>query len=131
VVVAFVVVVLAMAVTVVVVFVVPVSLVELPALLVVVIVGMIPVGSFVGRTVPASLNPAIVVTIGGPISLNPGVAGAGHWSAGLDSQGRWRRSDVNPETWAEVGTTIAVAKNAAQIKLSFNSYLPFRSSDFQ
>ena len=94
-VVAFVVVVVAVAAAVVVVFVVPVSFVELPALLVVIIVRMIPVGSFVRRMVPASRNPAIMAAIGSPISLNPGVSGAGHWSAGLDAQGWWRRSDVD------------------------------------
>ena len=98
VVVAFVAVVLAVAMVLgmaIVVFAVPMSLVELPALLVVVIVGMIPVGSLVGRTVPASLDPAVVVAIGGPISLYPGVAGAGHWSTFLVAEGRWRRSDVD------------------------------------
>jgi len=98
VVVAFVAVVLAVTVVLgmeIVIFVVPVSFVELPALLVVVIVRMIPVGSFVGRTVPASLNPAVVAAIGGPISIYPGVAGAGHWSTGLDAERWWRRSDVN------------------------------------
>lgn len=92
-VVAFVAMVLAMAVVLgvgIMVFVIPVSFVELPALLVVIIVRVIPVGSFVGRTVPASLNPAVVVAIGGPISLDPGVAGTGHWSTRLDAERRWR-----------------------------------------
>ena len=78
-----------------VVFVVPVAFVQLPALLVMIIVRMIPVGSFVGRTVPVSLDPAVVAAVRGPISFYPGVAGARHGSTSLVAK-RWRcGSDVH------------------------------------
>ena len=78
-----------------VVFVVPVALVHLPALLIVIIVRVIPVGAFVGRTVPVSLDPAVVVAVGNPISLHPGVARAGHRSLGLVAEWRRRGFDVD------------------------------------
>jgi hypothetical protein len=83
------------AVAVVVVFVVPVSLVHLPAFFVVVVVGVTPVGAFVGRMVPASLHPAIVAAIGCPISFYPGEAWTGSLSTLLIAKGRWRGSDVH------------------------------------
>src|SRR5579864_6666955 len=79
----------------VVVFVIPVSLVQLPAFLVVVVVRMTPVGAFVGSMVPASLDPAVVVAIGDPISFYPGVARAGHRPAFLVADRRRRGSDVH------------------------------------
>jgi hypothetical protein len=82
------------AVAVVVVFMIPVSFVHLPALLVMIVVRVAPVGAFVRRTVPASLDPAVVVAVGSPISFNPGVAGAGDWSALFVAERRGCGSDV-------------------------------------
>lgn len=99
VIVALIVVVLAMVVlttpvSVAVVFVVPMSLVQLPAFLVMVIVRVAPVGPFVGRTVPASLDPAVVAAIGGPIPFYPDVTRTGERSTLLVADRRWRGSDV-------------------------------------
>lgn len=78
-----------------VVLVVPVAFVHLPALLVMIIVRMIPVGAFVRRTVPVSPDPVVVAAIGGPISFDPGVARARHRSTGFVA--KWWRcgSDVD------------------------------------
>jgi hypothetical protein len=78
-----------------VVFVVPMSLVQLPAFLVMVIVRVAPGGPFVGRTVPASLDPAVVAAIGSPISFHPDVALTGLGSTLLVAERRRRGSDVH------------------------------------
>ena len=78
-----------------VVFVVPMSLVQLPAFPVVVIVRMTPVSTFVGRTLPASLHPAVAMSIGCPISLYPGIARPGNRSTFLIPNWRWRGPDVD------------------------------------
>jgi hypothetical protein len=82
------------AVAVVVVFMIPVSFVQLPALLVMIVVRVAPIGAFVRRTVPAALDPAVVATVGGPISFNPSVAWTGNWSALFVAEGRGSGSDV-------------------------------------
>jgi hypothetical protein len=86
--------VLTVPVAIVVVFMVPVSLVHFPAFRIVIVVRVAPVGARVGRTVPAPLDPAVVVAIGSPISSDPVVAWAGFWSTNLNAEGRWRGSDV-------------------------------------
>jgi len=85
----------AVAVAVVVIFVVPMSLMQLPASLIMIVVRVAPVGACIGRAVPASLNPAVVVAIGNPVSLDPSVARARLWSANLNPERRWRSSDVH------------------------------------
>ena len=82
-------------VTVAVLFVFPMSFMQLPALLVVIVVRVAPGGAFVGGTVPASLNPAVVMAVGNPISFDPGIAWAGDWSANLNAKRGGRGSDVH------------------------------------
>jgi len=83
------------AVTVVVVLTVPVSLVQLPAFLVVIVVRVTPIGPFVGRMVPASLHPAIVAAVWRPVSFYPDEAWAGERPTLLVADRRWRGSDVH------------------------------------
>jgi hypothetical protein len=71
-------------------FAIPVSFVELPSLLVVVIVRMAPIGTGVRRPVPTSGDPYVLSIPGAPIAIDPGVSFAGgrrtsliaHWWRG-------------------------------------------------
>jgi hypothetical protein len=60
----------------VVIFVVPMAFMQLPALALVVIVRMVPIGTFVRRSVPTPRHPSVVMPVGSPIALDPGIAGA-------------------------------------------------------
>jgi len=75
--------------------VIPMSLVQLPAFPIVVIVRVTPIGAFVGSTVPASLDPAVMAAIGSPISLYPCITRAGCRSTFFEAKGRWRGADVH------------------------------------
>jgi hypothetical protein len=70
---------------------VPVSFVEAPSFLVMVIVWMAPIGAGVRRPVPTSGNPYILSALCAPIAVDPGVSFAGRWGASLIAQ-RWRGS---------------------------------------
>jgi hypothetical protein len=60
------------------VFVVPVSFVNLPTLLVVVVVGVGPVGAGVGWPLPSAGYPDVATTTRAPVPIGPGVAFSGH-----------------------------------------------------
>jgi len=81
-------------VAVVVVLMVPMSLVHSPAFAIVVIVRMAPVGPFIGRTFPASLDPPVMVTNGFPISIHPDEVWTWTRSILLIADRRWRGPDV-------------------------------------
>ena len=76
------------------VFVVPVSFMNLPASLVVVVVGVAPVGAGIGRALPDSRDPDIAATAGSPIAVNPGVALSWHDRPYLVSH-RWRCAEID------------------------------------
>ena len=76
---------------------VPVAFVEFPSLLIMVIVGMAPITSLVGWTIPASADPYVTTVIGAPIAVNPLIACAGGCGTPLVAQ-RWRCSaDVDTD----------------------------------
>ncbi len=72
---------------------VPVAFVHLPALLVVVVVRMIPVGAGVGRLVPAARDPYVAATLVAPVAVLPCIAFAWRWRPALIAQRRRRSPD--------------------------------------
>jgi len=81
-------------VTFVVIFMVPVAFMKLPSLLIVVVVRMVPICALVRRLFPAARDPLVVVAVGSPIALNPGVAGTGCIASPLVTNGRRSASYV-------------------------------------
>jgi hypothetical protein len=74
---------------------VPVSFMDLPSLLVVVVVRMGPVGAGVGRPLPDAGDPDVSSAVISPVTVDPGVALSGYRRPCLIAQ-RWRRSaDIN------------------------------------
>src|SRR5277367_5716667 len=78
-----------------VVFVVPVSFMDLPALLVVIVMRMGPVGARVGRSLPNSRDPDIATATLSPVSVDPCVAFSWHRRSYLIADGWGRGADVN------------------------------------
>src|ERR1017187_8859446 len=74
----------------------PVAFMQLPALAVVVIVGMVPICAFIGRTVPAPCYPRITMPMRSPVPVDPGVARARNRPAPLVAQRRRCGTDVHP-----------------------------------
>src|SRR5258708_11098201 len=62
------------------VLVVPVAFMEPPALSLMIIVGMAPIGAFKRSPFPVSRNPAIVTTVRRPVSVDPIIAWTGSHS---------------------------------------------------
>src|ERR1700724_2608509 len=77
-----------------VVFVVPVPFMNLPASLVVVVVGMAPVGAGVRWSLPDAGDPDVAVATRPPIAINPGVTFSWHWRPYLISH-RWGRAEID------------------------------------
>jgi len=75
----------------------PVAFVQPPAFTIVIIVRMRPICPFVGRTLPVSFHPSVVMPIRSPVSLDPDVARARNRPTPLVTQRWWRRSDVHPD----------------------------------
>jgi hypothetical protein len=75
---------------------VPVPLMQLPPLLVVIIVRMVPLRPFVRRMVPAPRHPAITISMRGPVSIHPGIAHSRHRPTPFNPQRRWCDPDVYP-----------------------------------
>src|ERR1700733_9307238 len=77
--------------------VIPVAFMQLPALLIVIVVRVAPRRALVRRTVPAACHPTVMLSVGSPIAVNPGIARTGNRPTPLDAQ--WRRcdSDVHPD----------------------------------
>ena len=73
----------------------PVPFMHLPTLTIVIIVRMIPIGPFIGRTIPAPCYPPIVMSMRGPVPFYPGVAWTRFWPALLVPVGRWCASNVH------------------------------------
>jgi hypothetical protein len=78
-----------LAVAVVVVFVVPMAFVHLPALLVVVVVGMVPIGACIGWLLPDATVPDVAASIVAPVSFDPDITRTGHAWLNLSAEG-WR-----------------------------------------
>jgi hypothetical protein len=74
---------------------VPVTFVHLPALLVVVVVGMGPVGAGVGWPLPDAGDPDVVVAANSPVAIDPGVAFSWHGRPDLIADCRRRRPDID------------------------------------
>jgi hypothetical protein len=81
-------------VAVVVIFMIPVALVQLPSLLIVVVVRMVPIRALVRRLLPASRNPSLLAAVWGPITFNPGIAWAGRIAAPLVTYRRGCAADI-------------------------------------
>jgi hypothetical protein len=57
-----------------VVFVVPMAFVHLPSVFVMVVVWVGPIGAGIGRPLPYSGNPDVVIAVNAPVAIDPGVA---------------------------------------------------------
>ena len=77
------------------VFAVPVPFMDLPALLVVVVVGMAPVGAGIGWPLPNAGNPDVAAAVHAPVPIDPGVAFPGHGRPYLIAERWWRWADIN------------------------------------
>src|SRR5258707_7474074 len=77
------------------VIVVPMAFMHLPATLIMVVVRMTPVGSSVGRPLPAPRDPDIPSAAWSPVTIHPGVAFSWHGRSYLIANGWRRRADVN------------------------------------
>ncbi len=67
----------------------PVAFVHLPALLVVVVVRMAPVGAGVRRPLPNAWNPDIMIAANSPVAIDPSVAFSGQGRPDFIADG-WR-----------------------------------------
>jgi hypothetical protein len=78
-----------------VIFMIPVPVMHFPALLVVVVMRMAPICTLERWALPVSGYPAIVMTVGSPISTNPHKARTRRRATTLIAERRRRCSDVN------------------------------------
>jgi hypothetical protein len=78
-----------------VVFAVPVPFMDLPALLVVVVVGMAPVGAGVGWPLPCAGDPDIVAAAPTPVAIDPRVAPGRHGRPDLIADRRRWGTDID------------------------------------
>jgi hypothetical protein len=77
------------------VFAIPMAFMHLPATLIMVVVWMAPVGSRVGRPLPAPRDPDIPPVAWSPVAIHPGVAISRHSRSYLITNGWRRRADVD------------------------------------
>ena len=75
---------------------VPVAFMQLPALFIVVVVGMVPIGSIIGRTIPAPRHPSVVSAMRGPVTIDPSIARARSRTTLFMTIRRRGDSDVHP-----------------------------------
>jgi hypothetical protein len=75
-------------------FVIPVALVHLPTLLVVIVVGVAPVGAGIRWPLPDAGDPDVTVATLPPVAIDPGVASSWHGRPNLISHRR-RRAEIN------------------------------------
>ena len=73
----------------------PVALVHLPALVIVVVVGMAPVSAGVRWPVPTSWNPAIVPPIIAPVAIDPSKTFAWHGWTSFVPKRWWCAADIH------------------------------------
>jgi hypothetical protein len=78
-----------------VIFAVPMAFMNLPALLIVVVVGMAPVGAGIGWPLPDAGYPDIATATRAPVPIDPGVAFSRHGRPGLVADWRRWRADIN------------------------------------
>jgi hypothetical protein len=78
-----------------VIFAVPMAFMNLPALLIVVVVGMAPVGACVRWPLPDAGYPDVATTTRAPVPIDPGVAFSGHGRSYFMTVCRRRRSDID------------------------------------
>jgi hypothetical protein len=76
---------------------VPVSFVEAPSFLVMVIVRMAPIGASVRRPVPTSGNPYVLSVSGTPVAVDPGEAFARRRGASLIAQRGRISADIDAD----------------------------------
>src|SRR5438045_8288839 len=78
-----------------VIFAVPVALMNLPALPVVVVVGMAPIGAAVGWPLPSTWYPHVVSALHSPVAVGPDETFSRHWRPDLIPDRRGRRPNVD------------------------------------
>src|SRR5260221_6295237 len=71
----------------------PVAFMPSPAFTIVVVVWMVPIRPFVGRTLPVPFHPSVMVPVRSPVPLDPDVARARNRPTPLLTQGRGRAPD--------------------------------------
>src|SRR5580692_132855 len=74
---------------------VPMTFMHLPALLVVVVMGMAPIGASVRRAHPDTGHPYIAASTVAPVAFGPDISLAGHGGTNLVAQRRRRAPDVD------------------------------------
>src|SRR3979411_363119 len=79
----------------VVIFTIPVAFMHPPAFAIVIVMRMVPIRSFVGRTLPVPFHPSVAMPMRGPIPLDPDIAWAGNRRTPFVTQWRRRASDID------------------------------------
>src|SRR5260221_8913762 len=107
----------------------PVAFMPSPAFTIVVVVWMVPIRPFVGRTLPVPFHPSVMVPVRSPVPLDPDVARARNRPTPLITQGRWRAPDVHGNLCrsrnAESGRK-QYSAHPIQFHRSFSQILSFR-----
>src|SRR4030081_272423 len=86
---------IAVIVTITMVIAVPVALMHPPALLIVIVVRMTPIGPCVWRSLPLTWNPDIPAIPDAPVAISPDIATSGHRGATFITDRRRSRTDVD------------------------------------
>src|SRR5258706_14565859 len=73
----------------------PVAFMPSPAFTIVVVVWMVPIRPFVGRTLPVPFHPSVMGPVRGPVPLHPDVARPRKRPTPLITPGRVRAPDVH------------------------------------
>jgi hypothetical protein len=84
-----------------VIFMVPVAFLHVPAISLMLIVRVIPVGSLVRGTLPDTGYPDVAASVKTPITINPGITLGGRWRAALVTN-RWRRASTDNDAEANL-----------------------------
>jgi uncharacterized protein (DUF983 family) len=69
------------------------AFVEMPAVVVMIVVGVVPIAAGVRRTVPTSANPHVASLVDSPIAIDPSVSFARRRRAALVAQRRRSATD--------------------------------------
>jgi len=75
----------------------PVTLVYMPPIRIVIVVGMRPIGASIGRPAPLAAPPHPTATFGHPITINPHITWPGDRRRGFIAKRRRRSSDCYSE----------------------------------